>query len=323
MGGGSPEKQNKRKITLLAIYATALLIACLLVVFLVVQIATAIKDKKAEEAALSNVGDGSGSVAGYEASAATTAQVYGGYLLLLDEGTAQKTASEVVLINSARPKNDQGEPLYFAYDTVNFYADEQALNAFNEMVKAFYEKTQDNNLYVRYALNPNSENYDPEFRLGTAFTLNYYTTPPETAPIYETHETYKWLYENCAKYGFIVRYPAEESNTTETGEQNTSENNTSGGNVFRYVGVAHATYMKQRNLTLEEYIELLKTKHTSASAALRISGADGQTYAVYYTAYAGESTEVQIPTQNPWTLSGDNKSGFIITVNRSVKKSTK
>ena len=321
MGNGSPNQQNKKKIIMLAIYATVILIVCLLAVFAVVSIVASIKDKKAAEEI---GGDNDGSVAGFEAYTVEQDDLYNGYLLLLNEGSAQKTAEELTLIRDARPKNEEGDYLYYLQETGKYHADPTALAAFNEMVKAFYAESKDNNLFIRYALDPNAENYDVEFRLGTTFTLNYYNPAPNTAPINATHELYKWFYENCAKYGFVARYPANEKETGTTtaadDAQNTTTNNTSGSNVFRYVGVAHATYMKQKNLSLEAYIDLLKNTYASAGKRLRVSGADGQTYEVYDYASAGESTEIMVPSQHTYTVSGDGSSGYIVTVNRSVKK---
>lgn len=60
----------------------------------------------------------------------------------------------------------------------------------------------------------------------------------------ETEEA-KWLAENCWKYGFILRYPPEKSSVT--------------GIVFepwhyRYVGKEAAKDIKEKDLTLEEYL---------------------------------------------------------------------
>ena len=54
-----------------------------------------------------------------------------------------------------------------------------------------------------------------------------------------------WLKENCAKYGFIIRYPKDKENIT--------------GYTYepwhiRYIGVEIATYIMKNNLTLEEYL---------------------------------------------------------------------
>ena len=61
----------------------------------------------------------------------------------------------------------------------------------------------------------------------------------------ENTAAYKWLYEHCHEYGFIVRYPNGKTDIT--------------GIIyepwhFRYVGVEAATFIMENNLTLEEYL---------------------------------------------------------------------
>ena len=61
----------------------------------------------------------------------------------------------------------------------------------------------------------------------------------------ENTAAYQWLYEHCAEYGFIVRYPNGKTDIT--------------GIIyepwhFRYVGVEAATFIMENNLTLEEYL---------------------------------------------------------------------
>lgn len=61
----------------------------------------------------------------------------------------------------------------------------------------------------------------------------------------ENTAAYKWLYEHCAEYGFIVRYPNGKTDIT--------------GIIyepwhFRYVGVEAATYIMENGITLEEYL---------------------------------------------------------------------
>ncbi|APF27550.1 MULTISPECIES: D-alanyl-D-alanine carboxypeptidase family protein [Clostridium] len=57
---------------------------------------------------------------------------------------------------------------------------------------------------------------------------------------------YKWLKENCYKYGFIIRYPKEKENIT-------------GYNFepwhIRYVGIEEATEIMNKGITLEEYLQ--------------------------------------------------------------------
>ena len=61
----------------------------------------------------------------------------------------------------------------------------------------------------------------------------------------ENTAAYKWLYEHCAEYGFIVRYPNGKTDIT--------------GIIyepwhFRYVGVDAAKVIMENNITLEEYL---------------------------------------------------------------------
>lgn len=58
-------------------------------------------------------------------------------------------------------------------------------------------------------------------------------------------EFFRWMDENCAKYGFIKRYPENKEKIT--------------GRVepwhYRYVGIAAAEFIMQNDLCLEEFIE--------------------------------------------------------------------
>lgn len=58
----------------------------------------------------------------------------------------------------------------------------------------------------------------------------------------------KWLQQNAAEYGFILRYPRGKEHLTIIEYESWH---------FRYVGVENARYIKNNHLTLEEYIEIL------------------------------------------------------------------
>lgn len=61
----------------------------------------------------------------------------------------------------------------------------------------------------------------------------------------------KWLAANCADYGFIIRYP--EGKEAQTGIKYEPWH-------IRYVGVESARYIMANNLSLEEYIDQLKSR---------------------------------------------------------------
>ena len=60
-----------------------------------------------------------------------------------------------------------------------------------------------------------------------------------------TPET-QWLHENCAKYGFILRYPKGKEEITKISFESWH---------YRYVGVEVATYIMEKGICLEEYLE--------------------------------------------------------------------
>ena len=72
--------------------------------------------------------------------------------------------------------------------------------------------------------------------------------------------------------------------------------------------------MKDNDLCLEEYVELLKGY--TAEKPLKINGADGRFYEVWYVAVNGSAT-VKHPTNFAYTVSGTNDGGVVITVDRS------
>ncbi len=116
-----------------------------------------------------------------------------------------------------------------------------------------------------------------------------------------------WLNVNAHKYGFVVRYPDEKSEITGVSGYT---------NAYRYVGVAHATYMVANNLCLEEYVDYLAANVTSKKP-LSVTGADGNSYDIYY--YTVSSSEsVKVPSNYAYTVSGTNKGGVVVTVFRSV-----
>lgn len=114
-------------------------------------------------------------------------------------------------------------------------------------------------------------------------------------------------------YGFIQRYPSNKY--SDTGISDYPE-------LFRYVGVPHAGYITDRNLTLESYLKLLQSNYTYSKSHLLLNAAGEEVkakdavYEVYYVAAAdGDSTQVLVPKNYHYTISGDNMGGFIVTVN--------
>ena len=97
---------------------------------------------------------------------------------------------------------------------------------------------------------------------------------------------------NAAKFGFILRYPAEKEYITHISHEPWH---------FRYVGVPHAEIMEQNGFTLEEYTVFLK----AYSNTPLILG----DFAVSYL--KGERFPLEIP--DGFSVSGNNADGFVLS----------
>lgn len=228
--------------------------------------------------------------------------------LILINGThyfdpAQATGLKTIYGNQPTVENGLYRP-YTVGDS-SWKLNETALNALNAMMLRHYEISGDRSLVVgsAYRTAKDQENMTSSSVLpgysdhhsGYCLTLKYID-----ANLEKTH----WVYENAHKYGFVVRYPEDKADITGVSGY---------GWCFRYVGVAHATYMYQNNLCLEEYVELLRRNYASG-INLSITGADGNAYEVYYVPKGADVTTVRVPVNYRYTISGDNDSGYIVTI---------
>lgn len=141
-----------------------------------------------------------------------------------------------------------------------------------------------------------------EHQTGLVFDLTL-NVPGEGGIRYENVEPYSWINNNCYQYGFIVRYPEGKEDITGYSYESWH---------FRYVGTPSAYYMTQNDLTLEEYLDLLHK--TDASDPLKVSTIEGD-YALFYVPSSQyDETTLPVPDALEYTVSGDNDSGFIVTV---------
>lgn len=66
---------------------------------------------------------------------------------------------------------------------------------------------------------------------------------------FEETEAFSWLDKNAHKYGFILRYPKGKTTITKIKYEPWH---------YRFVGQEHASIIKEKKLTLEEYLEYLR-----------------------------------------------------------------
>ncbi|MCI9272871.1 MAG: M15 family metallopeptidase [Clostridiales bacterium] len=116
-----------------------------------------------------------------------------------------------------------------------------------------------------------------------------------------------WINQNCYQYGFVVRFPEDKEEITGIDYEPWH---------FRYVGIPHAYIMNQHGFCLEEYIEFLKD-YPFDKPHLNVTDDAGQKYEIYYVKGQGERTEIQVPKQTEYSISGNNQDGFIVTAKRA------
>lgn len=310
--GDSNERQQKKKLTLALIYVTVAVIACLLVTLFVTSI---VNKKPADE-------EGGGGASGEPAMTTVTIapeNLYSGTLILVNNVDG---GHEFKFENNPASKlvSMSGTKKYTLRDK-SFLANATALSAFDNMMNGLYTNVKDAKIIVTAAYRTKEEQDKlkvpggySDSHTGMLFALEHLNESSEgetsTTPV-SSLDKYDWLYKNAHKYGFVVRYPAD--STKATGVSNYDY-------AFRYVGVAHATYMYQNGLCLEEYLDVLQALGDGAS--LSINAADGKNYEVYYYKASESPLDIEIPEKVAYEISGDNEAGYIVTLPQSKAKTT-
>ncbi len=304
---GNGDNKIKR-LTVLSIYATAALII-LVAVALLITLSVTHSDNTPNV-----IGGGTGGKGEFTLTYEDTKK---GELLVINKGTAAfdftvNTESKLVSMANEIPSAD-GTPLY-TLRNADMRASRAALTALNKMVEDFYAQSENKaaatKLYIwsayrsldaQNALGTSTKGGHSDFHTGNLFEITY----GGSAASISQDNAYDWIYKNAHKYGFISRYPEAKSSTTGVSDFD---------NAFRYVGTAHATYMTENNLCLEEYVGKVRsyTKDNPLKAT-----AGNVAYEIYYvTANAEGETVIKTSSKNGTTISGDNAGGFIVTVRK-------
>ena len=306
-------RRLERKV-LLAIITVLIAIVLTLVVFMIASLVDVIKANnppKQNDATTETQGNPLPNDIVYTSTTQATSAVHIGELLIVNtshEYVFPTTATGLKNIYDNRVKYQDVSNTYMVGNS-SWKLQGAALDAFNTMMLKYYEVSdRDGSIKISSAY----RSYEDQASSTTSSTPAGYSDhhtglclalrPNDGTYLDDDH----WIYQNCHKYGFVVRYPDSKSSITGVDGYEY---------CLRYVGVAHATYMQANNLCMEEYVELLKNTY-NASNRLAVTGADGIHYEIYYvTAGSGEVTTLQVPKNRTYTISGDNIGGFIITVN--------
>ena len=78
----------------------------------------------------------------------------------------------------------------------------------------------------------------------TGLAIDIFTSGRSTTSDFEESDAFKWLENNAYKYGFILRYPKDKEYLTGYSYESWH---------YRYVGLDIAKYIKENNITFDEY----------------------------------------------------------------------
>ncbi len=249
----------------------------------------------------------------------------GPLIVVNDKNEYKGTDSDLVSMYDV--KDDDGTESYLVM-SADVKLHKEAANALNDMLKAFADETKHTDIVVDggyRSIDYQQELYDAaedkesaakpgysDYHAGCSIDLGIQEEDDDTVGDFDGTGDYDWFEKNSYKYGYVVRYP--EGKKDSTGYDYRPWH-------FRYVGKVHAYYMVKNNLSLEEYVDKLKTFEYTQTHLI-FEGDDGQEYEVYYfpSDTSSDSTMVAVPSENEYQISGNNSDGFIVSFDKNQKK---
>ena len=243
--------------------------------------------------------------AGYQEIPLQPSAMYAGTLVLVNkehESHLSKDELDLEQVYYADDKPETYEISYPGHTSLN----RTALTQFNRLMKAYYSATSNDEIMFNYGyLASGKEKSNPES--PTALDVQLHVKRKNGGYEYISNSTpFNWLFEHMASYGYIVRYPTDKSEIT--GERG-------GYTAIRYVGVPHAAYMRENNLCLEEYLDMMKNEHNFYTGTVLEYSTSELTYHIYYVPAKEQNDEliIPVPTAANYEVSGNNVDGFIVT----------
>ncbi len=285
---------------------------------------------------ITSSGENTGLTEGYTVKLMSAADMHRGELILVDKNHpfVFPTANDFIDLRSSRTEkwgtSPSGRIIHSYSCAYNIMLTSRTVLNLNKMIDDFYDATQNQDVYLTessgyrtgaeqdeiYNGKPSME--DPqgcsEHHTGLAVDVRAWldnnTYPYITSSDASCVQIYTWFNANCQKYGFIQRYPESKASVTKSNHYACH---------YRYVGYPHALAMTRNDLCLEEYLSVLAARHPYDGTHYVVNGDDGKTYEIYYVPAVtaeGATTSVPVPTSLPYTVSGNNYDGFIVTVTR-------
>lgn len=215
----------------------------------------------------------------------------------------------------------------------SIYLRMETINAMNEMMDAFYAKTENRNIMVNSgyrSAKQQQEVYDSKLQLNGAEYAEKYVQKPgysehhtgyamdlavydegdmdvegdEAVWTFDGKNEYFWVDQNCDQYGFVLRYSASKEDVTKIAYESWH---------YRYVGIGNSLTMTNMGLSLEEYVNFIKD-YSYHGTRYYVTADNGDLYCMYYVKSNGkDGQQIPIPkTVRSYQISGNNIDGFII-----------
>ncbi|MDR0918373.1 MAG: hypothetical protein LBM93_03885 [Oscillospiraceae bacterium] len=218
-------------------------------------------------------------------------------------GTVDDVTATLNLKNVLENKND------YVHVTENAISLSQpALAAFCDLMTAYHAENGKDDIYIRKGYS--SEDILSDFATGLCLSIRLKDTfNGSTAYVYKPDEKQWFMFvtDHAAEYGFILRYPKDKSSITLIAPEDESDS------TFRYVGIPHAKYIAEQNITLEEYIAIVQTRTKLSPLVIQnIENGVPVEYKVYYVSSVDAAGKIKYNSENI-SVSGDNMGGYIVT----------
>lgn len=248
----------------------------------------------------------------------SAADVFRGALILIDDTHSYDfpvekmiSRTEMSALSAATLRSDYGfvrlpSSPYYVRKNSKLFLNAEAADEFGKMMNAYAAESGNTDVEVR-----NAYYYAPNDPRGLYNCTGLYVDldivkEEGTYPLnYELFRSdyYDWFVENCHRFGFI-----------HAGEGKSSSGHDS-YSAFRYIGIPHATYMHEFNISsLSAYLDLVKSHPIEKT--MTITDEDDVAWQVYYVPALSGSTAIDLTaTPNGYTVSGNNTDGYIVTIN--------
>ena len=293
---GDPKNASPtKKYAAYALLGTVAAFALALVILIGSSIAFAVADGGNVEAAPS--GDASGDDAGV--SAVNTGKI--SYVAITADELDAKIENELVDVQEKRTamEGESTKKYYDAYKGQQLVSSAQ--KALDSMLIAYYNATQDNDIYIG-AKGCGNALYDSGWVVGIANSDKQ--SYLDATPIDKTN--HKWIFDNAYLYGFVQ----------------ISATNEEQAHVFRYVGVAIANYINSTK-SVSDYAAFINAIKINTKGTISTTVSDGKVktnYQMYYL--SADAEELKVPTNYEYTVMADDTNGYIVIVNMSKKVET-